>query len=106
MGKKKKYPRMSTRTISYHANNHIRKEFVELINCFSLSTLRKGIKTEKDKKCRVKFCKKCLELLGPELWLQRIIFYYDGLTFYHKSDLFSEAIQPKAKIWRKPLKLT
>ena len=44
-------------TISYHANNHIKKEFVELIKYFSLSTLQKGINTEKNKKRHVKFCK-------------------------------------------------
>ena len=71
------------------------------MNYFSLNTRQKGIMTEKDKKLRVKFCKNCLKLVGSELWLQRIRFYYDGVTFYHKSDPFSEAIQPKAKIWRK-----
>ena len=30
------------------------------------------------------------------------MFYYDGVTFYHKpDDPFSEAIQLKAKIWCK-----
>ena len=57
--------------------------------------------TEKDKKFCVKFFKKCLELVGSELWMQRISFYHDGVTFYHKSDPISEAIQRKAKIWRK-----
>ena len=79
------------------------------MNYFSLNTRQKGIMTEKDKKFRVKFCKNCLKLVESELWLQRISFYYDGVTFYHKSDPFSEAIQPTAKIWRKRskgLKLT
>ena len=79
------------------------------MNLFSLNTRQKGIMTEKDKKSRVKFCKKCLKLVGSELWLQRISFYYDGVKFYHKSDPFSESIQPKATIWRKRsegLKLT
>ena len=71
------------------------------MNYFSLKTRQKGIMTEKDKKHRVKFCKNCLKLVGPELWLQRISLYFDGVTFSDKSDPFSEAIQRKAKIWRK-----
>ena len=57
--------------------------------------------SKKDKKLRVKFCKKCLKLVRSELWLQKIRFYYDGGTFYRKSNPFSESIQPMAKIWRK-----
>ena len=57
--------------------------------------------TKKDKKLRVKFCKKCLKLVRSELWLQKIRFYYDEGTFYRKSNPFSESIQLTAKIWRK-----
>ena len=65
--------------------------------------------TEKSKKNPVKFGKKCLRLVGLELWWQKISFYYDRVTFHHKSYPFSENIQLKAKIWRKRsegLKLT
>ena len=71
------------------------------MNYFSLNTRQKGVMTGKDKKICAKFCKKCLKLVGWELWLQMISFYYDGVTFYHKSDPFSRSIQSKAKIWRK-----
>ena len=33
--------------------------------------------------------------------LKRLSFYYDGVTFYHKQNPFSEAIAPKSKISRK-----
>ena len=75
------------------------------MNYFSLDTQQKDIMTEKDKKLRVK----SLKLVGSELWLQRISFYYDGVTFYHKSNPFCAFIQPKAKTWHKRsegLKLT
>ena len=71
------------------------------MNYFILNNQQKGIMTEMDKKLHVKFCKKCLKLVGSELWLQRISFYYEGVTLYHKSNTFSESIQPKAMIWRK-----
>ena len=62
------------------------------MNYFGLNTRQKSIMTEKDKK-RQKDEK--------ELCLQRISFYYNGVTFYHKYNLFSESIQPKVKIWCK-----
>ena len=63
---KNKYPGMPTRTISCHASTHIREEFADPMKYFSLSTLQKGIMTEKYKKRRLKFCK----IYGvTELWL-------------------------------------
>ena len=62
------------------------------MNYFSLNTRQKSIMTEKDKKRRKN---------KKEFWLQRISFYYNGVTFYHQYNLFSESIQPKVKIWPK-----
>jgi len=74
-----------------------------------LNTRQKGILSDKDRKLRVDFCKRCLRLVGDKLWLEGISFYYDGVSFYHKNNPFSDAVAPKAKIWRKRgegLKLT
>ena len=56
--------------------------------------------TNKDFKVRLDFAKKCLKKVGDDLWLKKISFYYDGVSFVHKTNPFSEAISPKSKIWR------
>ena len=55
-----------------------------------------------DHKLRVAFAKKCIRIVGSDLWLKRVSFYYDGVSFYHKQNPFSEAVAPKSKNWRRP----
>ena len=47
-----------------------------------LNTRQKGIITKSDKQLRRAFAKKCSNVEG--LWKERISFYYDAATFYHK----------------------
>ena len=63
-----------------------------------LNTCQKGIITKSDKWLRRDFAKKCSNV--EELWKERISFYYDAATFYHKWDPYSEAVAPNSKIWR------
>ena len=51
-------------------------------------------------KLRLVFSRKCIRKIGPELWLSRVTMYYDGASFHHKVNPFSEAIAPRKKIWR------
>ena len=82
---------VSTKTIHrrLHENNY-----------HYLNTRQKGILTDDDRRKRVRFCRKCQQLVGNKLWLEAISFYYDGVNFYHKSNPFSDAVAPRAKIWR------
>ena len=66
-----------------------------------VNTRQKGLTSKKDHKLRVTFASKAIKKVGPDLWLKRISFYYDGVSFYHKLNPFNEAIAPKSKIWRK-----
>ena len=72
------------------------------LNLRFLNTRQKGILSDADRKLRVAFCKDCVRRVGDKLWLEKISFYYDGVSFYHKSNPFAEAVTTKAKIWRKP----
>ena len=65
---------------------------------YYLNTRQKGIINKCDKRLRRAFAKKCSNLEG--LWKERISFYYDAATFYHKRDPYSEAVAPNSKIWR------
>ena len=67
-----------------------------------LNTRQKGILTDDDRRKRTDFCKKCQQLVGDDLWIKAISFYYDGVNFYHKSNPFSDAVAPRAKVWRMP----
>ena len=67
-----------------------------------LNTRQKGLMNKKDHKLRVLFAKKAVKKVGADLWLKRLSFYYDGVSFYHKQNPFNDAIAPKSKIWRKP----
>lgn len=67
-----------------------------------LNTRQKGILTDDDRRKRVEFCRKCERLVGDDLWLKAISFYYDGVNFYHKNNPFSDAVAPGAKVWRQP----
>ena len=74
-----------------------------------LNTRQKGILTEDDRRKRTEFCRKCQTLVGDDLWFKAISFYYDGVNFYHKNNPFSDAVAPRAKVWRMPsegLKIT
>ena len=76
---------------------------------FYLNTRQKGILTDNDRRLRTEFCKRCVRLVGDDLWVKSISCYYDGVNFHHKGSPFSDAVAPKAKIWRKPsegLKMT
>ena len=66
-----------------------------------LNTRQKGLMNKKDHKLRVQFAKKAIEQIGPSLWVERLSFFYDGVTFYHKTNPYGEAVAPKAKLWRK-----
>ena len=72
------------------------------LNLRFLNTRQKGILSDADRKLRVAFCKDCVRRVGDKLWLEKMSFYYDGVSFYHKSNPFAEAVTTKAKIWRKP----
>lgn len=52
----------STRTIHRALNS---------MKIFHLNTRQKGILTAEDRKLRVKFCKKCVKLVGNDLWLNK-----------------------------------
>ena len=72
-------------------------------NLHYLNTRQKGILTTADRKKRVDFCNRCISMVGDklsELWSKSISFYYDGVNFYHKKNPFSDAVAPKAKVWR------
>ena len=56
-----------------------------------LNTSQKGLLSQKDHKLRIKFAKKAMKKVGSELWVKRLSFYYDGVSFYHKHNPFSDA---------------
>ena len=61
---------------------------------------KKGLLTEKDKKDRVKFARRCLKL-PAEHWQKDIAFYLDGVGFAHKMDPAGEARMVSSMTWRK-----
>lgn len=82
----------STRTIYRRMND---------LDLRYLRTRQKGLMNEKDFKLRLNFAKKCIKKVGDELWLKKISFYYDGVSFTHKTNPYSQAIAPKSRVWRK-----
>ena len=69
------------------------------MNAFHLNTRRKQTMTKSDKQLRLKSFKQCIKFADFELWVDRVSFYFDGVTFYPKYNPFNEAVQPKVKIW-------
>ena len=66
-----------------------------------LRTRQKGLMNENDFKLRLSFARKCIKKVGDELWLNKISFYYDGVSFTHKTNPYSQATAPKSRLWRK-----
>ena len=62
---------------------------------------RKGILTKRDQLRRVKFARDVLNKHSPQLWMDEICFYLDGMSFWYKTNPVAEAKTPRGKIWQK-----
>ena len=81
----------TARALQYESNlQHISKStFKREINRrgYTMEILRKkGILTEKDKKIRLKYARTMKKTHEPSFWRDIIMFYCDGVSFYHKTN--------------------
>ena len=72
---------VSTRLITPYLNKHGYR---------CLQARKKGLLTEGDKKKCVSYSKKWVDA-GVNFWKSEIAFYFDGVGFAHKSNLYAEA---------------
>ena len=83
---------MSTRTVCRHLHNNGYGYF---------QSRKKGLVTAKDKTIRLAFAKRHLK--SPlTFWTDEIAFYFDGVSFAHKTNPAGEARSSKTMQWRKP----
>lgn len=85
-------PSVSSRTICRVLNKH---------GFGFYQTRKKGLLTEKDRKLRVKFCRKIKKLKAPSFWKDGISFYLDGTGFTFKTRPYDQARAPSSREWRK-----
>lgn len=67
-------------------------------------TRKKGVLSERDRKRRMQFARKCKGILkdNENFFHKDIQLYLDGVSFVFKTNPFGEAMRPKARVWRKP----
>ena len=68
---------VSPRTVNNYLNKHKYRY---------LQSRKKGFLTAKDKKNRIKFARKVIRLLPENFWRDGIQFYFDGVSFAHKTN--------------------
>ena len=68
---------------------------------FYLQARKKGLVTEKDLALRIKFAKYMQREYPKDVWQNKIAFYLDGVSFYHKINPTDQARAPQGRIWRK-----
>jgi len=83
---------VSTRTVNRFLNKHQYK-YRQL--------RKKGLLTKVDKVKRLKFAKKVNRLLSDSFWRDGISFYFDGVSFAHKTNPCDEARASASMAWRR-----
>ena len=66
-----------------------------------LQARRKGLLSDKDLKRRLQFARNMLKNHQENVWTKHVCFYLDASSFVHKTNPFSQARAPGAKVWRK-----
>ena len=84
---------VSTRTVNRYLNKN---------DYNYVQTRKKGLLSAKDKKKRVQFAKKVKKTLPDNFWRDSIAFYFDGVSFAHKTNPYNDARATKTMTWRKP----
>ena len=82
-----------------HVCNRTRRRILNKHKYFYTVKRKKGIVTFNDRKKRMAFVRRC-KRFGPELWTQRISFYFDGVGFAHKTNPKDEAWALGSKAWK------
>ena len=68
---------------------------------FYLKGRHKGVLTANDRKRRTQFANKVVRLLGDEFWKIGVCFYFDGVSFAHKTNPLADSSAPPTMMWRK-----
>lgn len=68
---------------------------------FYLQARKKGLLSQKDRKCRKKFATHMLQKHNENFWKNKVSFYLDGKSFVHKTNPQDQGSVPRARIWRK-----
>ena len=68
---------------------------------YYLKGRHKGVLTPKDRMCRTVFASKVIRLLSINFWREGVSFYFDGVSFAHKSNPLLDATAPPTMMWRR-----
>jgi len=66
-----------------------------------LQARKKGLMSDDDLKKCVEFAKHIQKTYSSDVWTERVAFYLDGVSFYHKANPADQARVPKGRVWRK-----
>ena len=61
----------------------------------------KGVIMANNRKRRTQFVNKVVRLLGDKFWKIGVSFYFDGVSFAHKTNPLADASAPPTMMWRK-----
>lgn len=66
-----------------------------------LHTRKKGVMSMQDHSKRLRFARRMNTLHDDNFFLEKIAFYFDGVSFVHKTRPMDQALAPHGRIWRK-----
>ena len=75
--------------------------FLNAKGYYYLQSRKKGLLTVADMRKRLIFARKMILQYSEEIWTKNIAFYLDAVSFIYKRNPLSQAVAPKARIWRK-----
>lgn len=65
-----------------------------------LNARKKGVITKKDLSLRLTFTKNMKRGYDTSVWIKKVAFYLDGVSFWYKKNPYDQARTPKGRIWR------
>ena len=77
------------------------QRFLNSKGYFYLQARKKGLLRQTDLKARLQFARKIKRQRNDQFWKENIMFYFDGVSFGHKTRPMDQARVPKGRIWRK-----
>ena len=66
-----------------------------------LQSRKKGLLSEKDARNRLLFARKVKRLYAKDIWINDIGFYFDGLSWTHKTNPYDQARSTTTMAWRR-----
>ena len=68
---------------------------------YSLQARKKGLLYDSDRSKRVEFTKRMIKHYRQDVWLNKVAFFLDGVSFTFKRHPKDQARAPRGRIWRK-----